>query len=281
MKFAKYWEKINLAVDKKHFDSESISIWGASNTSSQDALDNAHKRAQEFKAFCSDSFNDSQLYQYSNGYIKEEVLDEFSSNGEVIGIISRNYYGAKILNSNAVFFGDIDIKPKSSFFSKLLNFFGKKENTKNTVINAIKHVQEQNNQYSFKVYETFAGLRVVITNKIFSANSKEVDNLFKLLNVDPLYAKLCKNQACFRARLTPKPWRIGVSYPTPETRYPRKNQNFEKTYLNWLNKYEQISQKYCVVKEVASFGSHPEHPQVTKILAIHNKFASNKNSDLA
>jgi hypothetical protein len=42
-------------------------------------------------------------------------------------------------------------------------------------------------------------------------SSPEVQGLFQQLEVDPLYAMLCHQQQCFRARVSGKPWRMGLN----------------------------------------------------------------------
>lgn len=281
MKFAKYWEKIELPVEEKLFERSSISIWGASNESREDALKHAQSRVEDFQRVFKNGFSKSNEYEYSNGYIKEEVIEEIqSADGTTLGVLTRNYYGALVLNTEKVFFGDIDV-PESNLISKILKFFGKPEKDKAYFIENIKTFQEANPQYMFRVYETCAGLRVVVVNQLFESNSTSANSLFKGLGGDLLYARLCRSQSCFRARLTPKPWRMGLMYLDPECRYPRNNKQAQDAFEKWSKEYELMSSKFGVVRWVDTFGSHKENADVMKILSVHDKVALNGQLDLA
>ena len=162
-----------------------------------------------------------------------------------------------------------------------MNFFGKPEKDKAYFIENIKTFQEANPQYMFRVYETCAGLRVVVVNQLFESNSTSANSLFKGLGVDLLYARLCRSQSCFRARLTPKPWRMGLNYLDPECRYPRNNKQAQDAFEKWSKEYELMSSKFGVVRWVDTFGSHKENADVMKILSVHDKVALNGQLDLA
>jgi hypothetical protein len=64
-------------------------------------------------------------------------------------------------------------------------------------------------EWGWRIYRTRAGLRLLATQGLVEADSDVADGVFEALGADPLYRKLCKTQKCFRARLTPKPWRCG------------------------------------------------------------------------
>lgn len=219
-----------------------------------------------------------QDYEYWNGYIREEVVDEvLSSDGRKIAVLTRNNYGALILNTDAVFFGDIDVT-KSGLLSRILEKFGKTKKDKPYYVKKVENFQKENNQYTIKVYETFAGLRLVITNQLFNSQSSDVKTIFSSLDSDPLYVMLCQKQACFRARLSPKPWRVGIERPA--SRFPRSLQVDQIEFDNWLKRYFQATKTMSVVKHLTTFGSDRNNKDVDCILAIHDKYACKENLEL-
>lgn len=271
MKFAKYWSEASVPADEKIFGASTLSTWGASNESQQQAGINAMERASKLKQIISRGFYALREYEYWNGYIREEVIDEIkSSDGRLLGVLTRNNYGAIVLNAESVFFGDIDVS-KETLFSKLLQLFGKPKKDKAYHIANIEQFQKQNNQYTIKVYETFAGLRVVIVNRIFEQDYAAVNSIFASLGADPLYVTLCKVQSCYRARLTPKPWRIGVDRPL--FRFPRLEQYELDGFSEWLTDYDLAAKTYRTVKMAAVFGSDSVHPDVARILEVHDQYA--------
>jgi hypothetical protein len=70
-------------------------------------------------------------------------------------------------------------------------------------------------------------------------------------NVDPLYAAICRTQGCFRARLTPKPWRMKMK--AYKVKYPREGADLQ--FDQWLQGYEQASKGYSVCKFVENAGA--------------------------
>ena len=192
MKFAKYWKEIEVSVDKDFFGNSTVSIWGASNDSDEEAKNNAASRARKFEELIANDDIKLQDYEYWNGYIREEVVDEvLKSDGSIIAALTRNNYGALVLNSESVFFGDIDVT-ESGFISRFLERFGRKKRDKAYYIKKVEEFQKENVIYTVRVYETFAGLRVVITNQLFDSNSSVVNEIFSALDTDPLYVILCK-----------------------------------------------------------------------------------------
>jgi hypothetical protein len=93
--------------------------------------------------------------------------------------------------------------------------------------------------------------------------------MLRAFESDPLYVRLCQAQACFRARLTPKPWRCGMN--TPPSRYPWENYDAEFRYREWEQRYERASAQYSVCKLVKQLGPQEIHPDVAPILALHDR----------
>ena len=281
MKFANFWKSVEVDVDKSSvfLGDSAVSIWGASNKSDDDAQKNAESRADRFRKIIFAAKPDFQDYEYWNGYIREEVVEEvLSEDGRVIAALTRNHYGALVLNSESVFFGDIDVA-EIGFVGRLLEKFGRSRKDKAYYIKKVEDFQKTNSQYTFNVYETFAGLRVVITNHLFDSNSSVVDEIFTALDTDPLYVTLCKYQSCFRARLSPKPWRIDIERPT--VRFPWKSHREEAEFSIWLRGYEYACKQYGVVKLLNSFGSDRSNSDVERVLSIHDEYACVTSGKLA
>lgn len=279
MKFAKYWRDVEVDVDERLFGIPRVTVWGASNNSTAEAKQHARSRAGRFKELVSDGFDRLREYEYWNGFIREEVLEEVSAgDGRVLAVLTRNSYGATVLNTETVLFGDIDV-PEAGLLARLLEMFGKQKKDKDYYLAKIGDYQKNNPRYTFRVYETCAGLRFVITNEVFAADSSLVKTLFATLGVDPLYVNLCKHQTCFRARLTPKPWRIGVD--RPGSRFPRESRRDKDEFESWLRAYQAAAAKVSVVKLLATFGTDSTHPDIKRVMTVHDRHASQGYAVLA
>jgi|GEM_PF-412938 len=279
MKFAKYWEKQDVAVSEKVFGKSAISVWGASNESSQAAKKNVEKRLAAMQAFLGGDFDKNDEYEYWMDFVKEEIIDEIKSNDDrVLAILSRNSYGATVLNTDSVLFGDIDVPP-SSFIDRILEKFGKPLKDKTYYLKNIEKYQESHPNLSFRVYETHSGLRFIVTNRTFSPRDSVVREMFTDLNVDPLYMRLCQQQECFRARLSPKPWR--VSFERPSSRYPRAKGREQQEFQQWLDRYHTLSMNSAVTKHLASFGPGKLHPDVQIVTDLHDRHSCSSADSLA
>jgi len=109
--------------------------------------------------------------------------------------------------------------------------------------------------WSIRLYETPNGWRVLVTHQLFTARSEEVREFFQAIGTDPVYARMCFNQNCFRARVTPKPWRTGMATPSrlkggvwpiqPDQLQSRKD---------WVLRYDQARVDYSACRYVATLG---------------------------
>ena len=90
-----------------------------------------------------------------------------------------------------------------------------------------------------RVYETPKGLRVIVTHTDFAPDDPAVAQLFDALQVDPLYALLCERQQCFRARVSGKPWRMGLTgLSTSLRRWPQPEQTRQER-RQWALAYDE------------------------------------------
>jgi hypothetical protein len=211
---------------------------------------------------------------YPDRPFREQVLQEIKdSAGETTAVVTRNSYGCLVLNTAKVMFVDIDLpEPKSTggFFKKL---FGKPDavpasNPQSEAITKIEHWTRGNPEWGWRVYRTRAGLRLLATNGVFEADSIMVNNVFVALEADPLYQRLCKSQKCFRARLTPKPWRCGLR-DKPE-RWPWLDSKQEKRFQKWEVEYQDCSANWATCEFIRHIGNRDIHPEVKSVLKLHD-----------
>src|SRR5579883_40361 len=149
---------------------------------------------------------------YPNRPFREQVLHEIRNEaGDLTAVITRNSYGCQVLNTARVMFVDVDLpEPKSSggFFRKL---FGKggaaPSDTPEAALARAENWSRRHPEWGWRIYRTRAGLRLMATHDLVPADSALAEEVFDALGADPLYQKLCRAQKCYRARLTPKPWR--------------------------------------------------------------------------
>lgn len=129
--------------------------------------------------------------------------------------------------------------------------------------------------WNLRLYRTPAGMRVVATHRLFSPGEPAVTAFFTALAADPVYVRMCINQQCFRARVSAKPWRIGITghmrprpgtWPVSPERLPGREQ--------WIAAYESKAGAYAACMFITSAGSGVIHPQVQEVVTLHDELCS-------
>ena len=81
--------------------------------------------------------------------------------------------------------------------------------------------------------------------------------------------RLCKVQECFRARLTPKPWRC--SHYVNRTAWPRDGATQQQRFDKWLATYMARQSQYATCRYLSTLGSNAVHADVATIIEVHDK----------
>ena len=215
-------------------------------------------------------------YAYGDRPLREEIIQTIANDdGEDVAVVTRNLYGALVLNTPRAMFVDIDFAthdrsaPAGGFFRRL---FGRASSTE-VEERSVQQVQtwvKQQPDLGVRVYRTCAGLRCLVTNQTFDPTAPATIELLHSVGSDPLYVRLCQAQACFRARLTPKPWRCGIA--APPARYPSTSAKRESRFHKWQSGYARTSAKYSVCRLLQHFGAADVHPEIGPIVELHDQF---------
>lgn len=113
-----------------------------------------------------------------------------------------NSYGSKILNSKSMMIVDVDISNSEGFTTESYI-----PATEELAIDVLEIVARKLG-LGFRAYRTCNGLRYIETTRTWDPKRSDTQRVLAQLLCDPLYATLCKSQDTFRARLTPKYWRV-------------------------------------------------------------------------
>jgi len=264
MQFPKFWAR----------SSGEYSCWGWSDQSAEDAKRLAQSRSIKMAAAIKAGGARNKVGYYAVGPLREEVLQELGS-AEARSVVTRNAYGCKVLNTSQIMFVDIDVAQKETqaggFFAGL---FGKKSNAEEKTEESAQLTKLEswlriNPSWGFRAYRTAGGLRLIATQGFFDPVSSECQRVFEALGCDPLYQRLCKTQASFRARLTPKPWRC--DFYAAAWRWPWVDDKSKNLYLKWQAGYEKNCQNYSTCKFVAQYGAHSVQPEIAEIIKFHDQ----------
>jgi hypothetical protein len=276
MNIPKYWSKGTAEGKSQQGKPVTFSCWRPSDVSEDEARESALSAARRILDSLL-SGKDLDRYAYGCIPLREEVLNKMEDDqGNTIAVVTRNSFGSLVLNTEHVMFVDIDFPPVTTgeatrhFFAKL---FGRAkaapeaEREKNAR-SGVERFLTRYPQWGIRLYRTFAGLRGIVTHDLFDPKSDSALDILRELGSDPLYIRLCKVQECFRARLTPKPWRCG--HRTKPPRYPFENDRALQQMEEWKAKYENRIVSYATCRFVGQLGNCETHPKVGQVVELHD-----------
>jgi hypothetical protein len=277
MRIPAHWSKGTVEDTDRDGRRISFSCWRSSDRSVEDAHESALAAA---KRILQSLAGGRRLDRYSYGEtpLREEVIERFAdTGGELPAAVTRNAYGALVLNTARVMFIDLDFPPISAgeqlkyFFTKLFSRSARSpdEQRESDIRGRLEQFLGEHSDWGIRVYRTFAGLRALVTHDLFDPGSDSTLAVFQSVGADPLYVRLCKAQQCFRARLTPKPWRCGLSANT--VGWPREGKDAQDRFEQWLSTYKTSQSGYATCRYLGTIGRGTVHPAVENIIEVHDK----------
>ena len=286
MKIGRYWVREETAVDDADGRQHTAAGWGWSATNLDEARQRAKATAERIARWLIDvnakAPATSQQYQYLlDRPPREEIIQEFRDvEGETAAFISRNRYGSLVLNCRDMMFIDVDF-PKPSFWNQMLaSLLGSGSSSKKHEAAAIERVRawcDAHPDVGVRLYQTAAGLRLVITDRPMEADGHETRRILEEMGSDPLYRRLCENQQCFRARLSPKIWRIGVK--SPRWQFPFADKAAEASYRDWQARYDAAARDFATCRLLETFGPRRINENLAPLLELHDSL-TRSDSDL-
>ena len=238
--------------------------------------------------------------------IREEVVGRHGT-----AVLTRNGYGAVCLNTPDVLFADIDFEPRAVVEHLLIGccflhvaagvavlvghlramlvlvgigwaLVGVRALTR-WVSRRLGRAEQQarhridrfaaaHPDWHLRVYRTPAGFRVLALHQLFDPRSDEVAECFRELGTDPIYARMCELQGCFRARVSPKPWRIGVrdhirphhgSWPVDPVRLPER--------AAWAARYDEVAKGFAACRFEFAVGGGGTVPAAEAVRRLHDE----------
>ncbi len=263
MKVGKYWAHESKSVQDPSGKWMKLAVWQWSDQDTGHARQQAIARVQDLvsKVVNGETLN---RYLYGERPLREEVLDSVAGDrGREAGVITRNAYGAAVLNAANAMFVDIDFKDEAG-----------PDAAEPRAVARIEQWMAQHVGLGMRVYRTTAGLRALVTNELFDPTRGSTLEILRELDCDPLYIRLCRDQGCFRARLSAKPWRCGVG--KPPARFPWENARVEQAYRAWEQKYKAAACRYAACRLVKQIGNPEVHPDIAPVLAVHDQLAGSQ-----
>ncbi len=310
MLIPRYWSRADSQATTPDGRPVRFHVWRGSRTSEADA----QALAGEAVARIADRIQRGQgfpeRYTYGDRFLREEVVRELpgGSRDAPDAALTRNTYGALVLNAARAFFIDVDVpgaetgsasspapgqNPLDAVLDAvdslplpggLKSLFGsvrkamapsapaapaRPADPQSAALQRLRQWVASHPEWRVRVYRTHSGLRYLVTHAPFAPTDPDAQAAMQALGADPQYIRLCQVQKSFRARLTPKPWRIGVDNP-PVT-FPYEGPAQEAMMRQWEVAYQNASRGRATAQFVEEMGGGSEHPDITPIRTLHDE----------
>lgn len=284
MLFPTHWSRHEFTARDASGHPVTRTALGWSYTSQAEADEHARQRAQRAAA----GEIDGTIEQYEYGHVppREPVIDSIDLHGQTIAVITRNRYGCRVLNTDRVLFADIDLplveEIEPGFFAKLKRMAGQRKLVPASDAETIARIEAWHRdrpETSMRVYRTFAGIRLLFTDRQYDPTDPAVSELLESLGSDRLYMQLTQRQQTFRARLSPKPWRCGM--PAAPHGSKIDDPNWEQRIKQWAVSYEPRAREFATCRMIQRLGEAARDPVIEAIIALHDRDTLSGNRPLA
>jgi hypothetical protein len=320
MLIPRYWSRAESQAVTPDGRPVHFHVWRGSRTSEDDAQALATEAVGRIADRIRRGEGFPERYSYGDRPLREEVVREMPGGSAQVpdAALTRNTYGALVLNAARAFFIDVDVpntdggssssssSPSSSAAGDnpvnalldvvdslplpgaLKSIFGAFRSSpkpapaqapartptpvmdpRGAAMLRLREFVDARPGWRVRVYRTSAGLRYLVTHAPFSPTDAEAHAAMQALGADPQYMRLCQVQKSFRARLTPKPWRMGLE--NPPVSFPFDDAAEEQRMREWESRYDRASQGYATCQFVEEFGSGAEHPDIAPLRALHDE----------
>lgn len=267
-----YWAKAEHRFDPA--GRERLAAWCWSDTSLEEAAAAARARVAELLRAIQAGERPARA-DYADRPMREERLAVHPAAGEPFAIVTRNAQGAEVLNAARVPFLDLDFagQPGPGLLAGLRRLVrgGPPADPEARALERTRRWLERERVARARVYRTRAGLRVLLLDRLLDPRGDEAQALLRGLGADPLYARLCRAQGCFRARLTPKARRLGLGRIPHE--WPPAGPAEADARGRWLEAYRERAAGFATCRLLLDHGTGPGHPEAASVRELHDRAA--------
>jgi hypothetical protein len=210
--------------------------------------------------------------------LREPILHELMVAEEQALVVTRNRYGAEVLNTDRILIADIDLPELERKREGVLRRLFRRSTPEPEAAGEPAPVVERlavlaewarvHPGLGVLVYRTASGLRVLVTGLVAPV-SAEGGQVLAELGADPIYRELCRTHGTYRARLTPKPWRL-PKMRAPLGRWPFQSAGVERRFQRWLAAYDEAARGYAVCRRLAAHGTAPSTLEA-QIIQLHDE----------
>lgn len=277
MRIPRHWTRGRVQLADAQGRMHEFEAWGWSNDSLAEAERKGQERATNVGRRILEGDRPDRRYGYGAAPLREEIGREYCDGaGRVHSIITTNSYGCQVLNTTQLMFVDVDlpvIRARENVLYRLRRLVGMaaespRQRHEAKLLANLDELLQANDRGCIRIYRTKAGLRYVLCDQVPLPESDEAARLMDALGADPLYQRLCKAQECYRARLTPKPWRCGLR--TQRVNYPWPDPEARRAFVRWQQEYKTVAARYATCELLREVGPRPSGGPAAEMLDLHD-----------
>jgi hypothetical protein len=210
-------------------------------------------------------------YAYGARPLREEILRTLADGGDrpPVALLTRNGYGAVVLNTARRLFLDVDA-PSPGPLRRLAGALGLgPRGPHEAALGRLRAALREVGGAAYRLYRTASGLRVMAVGREFDPRAENTQALMAATGTDPAFARLCRLQGSFRARLTPKPWRCGC--PPPPGEHPRQDPEVRRRFDGWLRHYEAAALRHATCRYLETVGETRAWAASDPLVELHDR----------
>jgi hypothetical protein len=188
--------------------------------------------------------------------------------GIVVGWRMHSFWLGMLVGGSTIFFTSAAVIASARMIA------GSPEGWERKARRRIEKFLERNPTWHVRLYRTPNGLRALAMHRTFNPQEPEVAEFFAGLKTDRIYVRMCQRQNCFRARVSPKPWRIGIAAhmkPRPGTWPVRPERMPER--MAWVEAYERTAREYAACEFLEAIGRAAVDPKAEAVRRVHDELS--------
>jgi hypothetical protein len=250
-----------------------LQTWGWSNDSAALARAHAQQRLAQLaqRVLSQAPLHADAYYGQDERPLREEIVSFAALADSAQAVITRNRYGALVLNAAQLLVIDVDFPPPPPR-PGLLSWLRRPpaDDGEVTAFERLRTALRAQGGF-FRIYRTRAGLRALGLDRPFAPTAEDTLRLMQQAGADPLFVRLCQSQNSFRARLTPKPWRCDM--PLPASRFPRESDDSAARHAKWCRDYARRSAGYAVCRPLEEVGHGTVDKSLRPLIDLHDQLS--------
>lgn len=264
------WARASASAATREGRRLALAVWG-SGESAPEAERDAAQRLERVRARLRRGEALPKQYAYGERALREEVIERMfdAETGDLYAAVTRNRYGALVLNASRLLFLDIDL-PDFGVMARLRWLLsGGRKDPAQPRLDALRETLRGYGRATFRIYRTAAGFRAIALDREFDPAARDTQELMQRTGTDPAYMQLCRAQRSFRARLTPKPWR--AECPLPPGAFPREGEKLQHRFASWLKRYDAARAHYRSCRYLETIGNGRPSARNARLIELHDR----------